>query len=202
MQRARLYLGRTLQVPQMRTTRRSLQPYHRLLSSRTELERRQAARVLAKENLRHRKLFVSRRKPAYRQRYLLRRTGRESAGRSQLQKERRRNPVVHNENLPQLQNGKNDAYYQIRYAKGFDNNWVLKNNNGKIRQAAKAYSDESGIELNVFTDLPGIQFYSGNYLDGAENGKNNAPKKIIQVSVWNANISRTPLLMIILKNLS
>ncbi len=71
----------------------------------------------------------------------------------------------------------NDDYYQIRYAKGFDNNWVLKNNNGKIRQAAKAYSDESGIELNVFTDLPGIQFYSGNYLDGAENGKNNAPIK-------------------------
>lgn len=71
----------------------------------------------------------------------------------------------------------NDDYYQIRYARGFDNNWVINNDNGKIKKAARAYSNDTGIELGVFTDLPGIQFYSGNYLDGAENGKNNTPIK-------------------------
>lgn len=71
----------------------------------------------------------------------------------------------------------NNEYYQIKYAKGFDNNWVLNNYNGEIRKIATAYSELSGIELEVSTDLPGIQFYSGNFLDGAENGKNNIPIK-------------------------
>lgn len=71
----------------------------------------------------------------------------------------------------------NNKYYQIQYAKGFDNNWVLNNYNGEIRKVAKAYSELSGIELEVSTDLPGLQFYSGNFLDGAENGKNNIPIK-------------------------
>lgn len=71
----------------------------------------------------------------------------------------------------------NNEYYQIKYAKGFDNNWVLNNYNGEIRKIATTYSELSGIELEVSTDLPGIQFYSGNFLDGAENGKNNIPIK-------------------------
>lgn len=71
----------------------------------------------------------------------------------------------------------NNEYYQIQYAKGFDNNWVLNNYNGEIRKIATTYSELSGIELEVSTDLPGIQFYSGNFLDGAENGKNNIPIK-------------------------
>lgn len=71
----------------------------------------------------------------------------------------------------------NNEYYQIQYAKGFDNNWVLNNYNGEIRKVATAYSDLSGIELEVSTDLPGLQFYSGNFLGGAENGKNNIPIK-------------------------
>lgn len=71
----------------------------------------------------------------------------------------------------------NNEYYQIQYAKGFDNNWVLNNYNGEIRKIATAYSKLSGIELVVSTDLPGLQFYSGNFLDGAENGKNNIPIK-------------------------
>ena len=71
----------------------------------------------------------------------------------------------------------NNEYYQIQYAKGFDNNWVLNNYNGEIRKIATAYSELSGIALEVSTDLPGLQFYSGNFLDGAENGKNNVPIK-------------------------
>ncbi len=68
-----------------------------------------------------------------------------------------------------------NKYYQIAYAKGFDNNWAVNNFDGTIKKVARAFSLESGIELEVHSNLPGVQFYSGNYLDGAENGKNNTP---------------------------
>lgn len=74
----------------------------------------------------------------------------------------------------------NSDYEQIKYAKGFDNNWIIRqktNNTTKIVKAAKAFCEKSGIALEVYTDLPGIQFYSGNYLDGTENGKNNSAIK-------------------------
>ena len=71
----------------------------------------------------------------------------------------------------------NSDYYQIKYANGFDNNWVIKDYNGRIKKAARAFSKKTGIELTVQTNLPGIQFYSGNYLDGAGLGKNNIPIK-------------------------
>ena len=62
----------------------------------------------------------------------------------------------------------NSDYEQIKFAKGFDNNWVIKNYDGKsIITAAKAFSKHSGITLEVLTNLPGVQLYSGNYLDGA-----------------------------------
>lgn len=68
-------------------------------------------------------------------------------------------------------------YYQIKFAKGFDNNWCINGYDGKIRKAAYAYSNKTGIGLQVYTDLAGVQFYSGNYLDGAEMGKNGAAIK-------------------------
>lgn len=68
----------------------------------------------------------------------------------------------------------NSDYEQILFAKGFDNNWVInRESDANIVKAAEAFSEKSGIKLEVFTDLPGVQLYSGNYLDGAENGKNN-----------------------------
>lgn len=68
-------------------------------------------------------------------------------------------------------------YYQVKYANGFDNNWVVKDYNGRIKKAARAFSKKSGIELVVQSNLPGVQFYSGNFLDGAAAGKNNVPIK-------------------------
>lgn len=70
-----------------------------------------------------------------------------------------------------------NPYYQIKYAKGFDNNWCINNTDGSLKKAALAYSEKSGIGLEAYTDLAGIQFYSGNYLDGAEDGKNGLPIK-------------------------
>ena len=44
-----------------------------------------------------------------------------------------------------------------------------------LRTAARAASPRTGIVLEVLTDLPGVQFYSGNYLDGCPAGKGGAP---------------------------
>ena len=61
---------------------------------------------------------------------------------------------------------------QIKFGKGFDHNWVL-NTKGNIRQvAAKLTSPTTGITLEVYTDEPGIQLYTGNFLDGTVKGKN------------------------------
>ena len=48
--------------------------------------------------------------------------------------------------------------------KGYDCNYVLKNN-GTVSLAAVLRDEKSGRSLEVYTDLPGIQFYSGNYID-------------------------------------
>lgn len=54
---------------------------------------------------------------------------------------------------------------QLELGKGYDHCWVL-NEQGGMRQVTSAYHPETGRQLEVFTDEPGIQFYSGNFLDG------------------------------------
>lgn len=63
-------------------------------------------------------------------------------------------------------------YEQIKNGNGFDHNWVLNTNGDINTPAAILTSPESGIVLTVYTDEPGIQFYSGNFLDGTITGKN------------------------------
>ena len=65
-----------------------------------------------------------------------------------------------------------DQNEQLKYGKGYDHNWVLKGNAGGVRKAAELYDAASGRMMSVFTDQPGIQFYSGNFLDGTAKGKN------------------------------
>ena len=55
---------------------------------------------------------------------------------------------------------------QIKKGLGYDHCWVLNNQGKGERFAASAYDPTSGRLLEVFTDQPGIQFYSGNFLDG------------------------------------
>lgn len=55
---------------------------------------------------------------------------------------------------------------QLIKGKGYDHCWVLNNQDKGYRFAASAYNPTSGRLLEVFTDQPGIQFYSGNFLDG------------------------------------
>ena len=65
----------------------------------------------------------------------------------------------------------NDNFEQLKLAHGYDFNYVLNNYNGKVREVADVYDPSSGRYMQVFTDQPGIQFYSGNYLNGTQIGK-------------------------------
>ena len=60
---------------------------------------------------------------------------------------------------------------QLKRAKGYDHNWVLDNKTGKVAEAAKAVDPATGRTLEVLTDQPGVQFYTGNFLDGTIKGK-------------------------------
>jgi len=66
----------------------------------------------------------------------------------------------------------NDSYQQLVFGKGYDHNWVLKTPAGTVRKAVDLYESISGRAMEVFTDQPGVQFYSGNFLDGTAAGKN------------------------------
>lgn len=65
----------------------------------------------------------------------------------------------------------NDPFQQLLFGRGYDLNWVLNTNGDKNVLAAKAYSPTSGIALEVYTNEPGIQFYTGNFMDGKDTGK-------------------------------
>ena len=63
---------------------------------------------------------------------------------------------------------KND-HAQLRYGSGYDHNFVL--NGQGFRRIASLEGDESGIVMDVFTDMPGVQFYAANFLAGGPVGK-------------------------------
>ena len=60
---------------------------------------------------------------------------------------------------------------QLQIAIGYDFNYVIDKNEGELAFAASAYEPESGRFMEVFTTEPGVQFYTGNHLKGAETGK-------------------------------
>jgi aldose 1-epimerase len=64
------------------------------------------------------------------------------------------------------------ANEQLAIGKGYDHNWVLRGGGGKLAKAAELYDPSSGRLMTVLTNQPGIQFYSGNFLNGSAKGKN------------------------------
>jgi len=54
---------------------------------------------------------------------------------------------------------------------GYDHTYVLDNDGQKIKLAARVFEPQSGRVLEVHTTQPGVQFYTGNFLDGAISGK-------------------------------
>lgn len=65
-------------------------------------------------------------------------------------------------------------FLQLRQAGGYDHNWVIRGPAGELRPAAKAWSLETGITMEILTTFPGVQFYTGNCLDGCPAGKGGA----------------------------
>ena len=67
------------------------------------------------------------------------------------------------------------TFTQIKYGRGYDHNWCLNTyKNGKgddTRVAATLYAPNTGISMDMFTTEPGVQVYSGNFLDGTIKGK-------------------------------
>ena len=65
-----------------------------------------------------------------------------------------------------------DADPQLKYGEGYDHNWVLNLNSERmLRLAARVREPITGRSLEVHTSEPGIQFYTGNQLDGSVRGK-------------------------------
>jgi len=61
---------------------------------------------------------------------------------------------------------------QIKFGAGYDHNWVLKKERqGRLSLAATVYDPSTGRFLEAFTTEPGVQCYTGNYLDGSLTGK-------------------------------
>jgi aldose 1-epimerase len=65
----------------------------------------------------------------------------------------------------------NSDYEQIKLGGGYDHNFVLNGNAGTLRLAAIMTDPESGRRMTVETTEPGVQFYTGNFLDGSFTGR-------------------------------
>ena len=59
---------------------------------------------------------------------------------------------------------------QLNFAGGYDHNWVINPSDEALVLAATVYEPTTGRILECFTTQPGVQFYSGNFLDGASAG--------------------------------
>ncbi len=67
--------------------------------------------------------------------------------------------------------GQRDA--QLSAGRGYDHNWVIDGGGGGMALAARVRDPGSGRVMEVLTDQPGIQFYTGNFLNGSNVGKGN-----------------------------
>lgn len=60
---------------------------------------------------------------------------------------------------------------QLKFAKGYDHNWVINKNLGELGLMARVSEPTTGRVMEVWSTEPGLQFYSGNFLDGTLTGK-------------------------------
>jgi aldose 1-epimerase len=60
---------------------------------------------------------------------------------------------------------------QLKLGNGYDHTWVINGRPGTMRLAARAFEPTSGRRMEVWTTEPGMQFYTGNFLDGTLTGK-------------------------------
>ena len=60
---------------------------------------------------------------------------------------------------------------QLKLGGGYDHNWILNRNHNGLTKAAEVYEPKTGRVMEVLTSQPGLQFYTGNFLDGTAHGK-------------------------------
>lgn len=73
--------------------------------------------------------------------------------------------------LTSIGQGMQSKHEQIVNGMGYDHNWILDFSGEGLQKAAELYHPDSGRFVEVFTTKPGLQFYSGNFLDGTDKGK-------------------------------
>ncbi len=66
-------------------------------------------------------------------------------------------------------------YEQLKNGMGYDHNFCIRDYDGTLKTIAIAEGDKSGITMQVKTNLPGVQLYTGNFLDGSVIGKEGLP---------------------------
>jgi aldose 1-epimerase len=71
----------------------------------------------------------------------------------------------------------NNADPQLKNGQGYDHNWVLNRKGAGLQLAAQVIEPKTGRTMEISTTEPGIQFYSGNFLDGKLTGKGGAVYK-------------------------
>ena len=64
-----------------------------------------------------------------------------------------------------------DAHPQLQHGGGYDHNWVLRQTGAGLRRVARVVEPKSGRKMEVSTTEPGMQLYTGNFLDGTLRGK-------------------------------
>lgn len=62
-------------------------------------------------------------------------------------------------------------YRQLHISEGYDHNWTIAGPAGAMKKVAELESSAGDVRMELYSDLPGLQFYSGNYLNGGETGK-------------------------------
>jgi aldose 1-epimerase len=62
-------------------------------------------------------------------------------------------------------------YEPLKLAGGYDHNYVLSTNGSDVEKIGEMIDDKSGRKMEVFTNMPGIQLYTGNFISGTEAGK-------------------------------
>ena len=87
----------------------------------------------------------------------------------------------------------NYDFVQLKNGKGYDHNWVLNTKGDLSQVAAKLTSPESGITLEVYTNEPGVQVYTGNFLDGTVPERKASFTTNVLLSAWRHNTILTAL---------
>jgi aldose 1-epimerase len=65
----------------------------------------------------------------------------------------------------------NQAYEQLKFANGYDLNWVINHPMGELGLDARVTEPATGRVMEVWSTEPGLEFYSGNFLNGTIIGK-------------------------------